>query len=95
MILFLHKFSEKKDISFIIHTDMSDTNDCDCDTIKKVSSVTLPHVWEKVSDNEDLIFKIKMNGVGRNWSKLGHTLKKGVSLPYFPVIEGLVINLEF
>ena len=28
-----------------------------------------------------------MNGAGGNWSKLGYT--------YFPVIEGLVLNLQF
>ena len=72
---------------------MSDSNDSDCDAIVKVSSITLPHAWDEVPDNEDLIFKLKLNGAGGNWSKLAYTLKQGVSLPYFPVIQGLVLNL--
>ena len=73
----LTKNSEKKDKSFLL--TCRDTNDSDCDTIKKVSSVTLPHVWEEVPDNEDFIFQIKMNGAGGNWSKLGHVEER--SLP--------------
>ena len=71
---------------------MSDSSDSDCDAIKKVSSGTFPRVWEEVPDNEDFLFKLKLNGAGGKWSKLCYTLKKGVPLPYFPVIEGLVLN---
>ena len=67
---------------------MSDSDDSDCAPIVKVSSVILPTTWEVVPDNVDFIFKVKMNGVLGKWSKLGYTLKKGVSLPYSPLIEG-------
>ena len=58
---------------------MSDSDDSDCAPIVKVSSVILPTTWEVVPDNVDFIFKVKMNGVLGKWSKLGYTLKKGVS----------------
>ena len=50
---------------------MTDESDSDCDTIQKVSSVTLPPMWEEVPDNVDFIFKVKLNGVGGKWTKLG------------------------
>jgi hypothetical protein len=65
---------------------MSDSDSDCCGPIKKVSSVTAaPVVWDTVPGNEDFTFKVKVEG---KWTMLGYTLKKGVTLPYHPLIEG-------
>jgi len=66
---------------------MSDSDDSDCGPPKKVGSGTQFTGWDIVPENTDFIFKIKLDGT--KWTKLAYTLKKGVTLPYNPVIEGV------
>ena len=69
---------------------MSDSDD-DCVPLKRVNSVTLPLEWEKVPNNADFIFKVKLVEMGGKWWKLAYKLKKGVLLPYSLKLKGLKV----
>ena len=74
---------------------MTDSDDSDCAPLVKVRSVSLPTSWEEVPKDIDFVFKVKLCGQSGKWSKLGYTLRKGVSLPYSPIISGLNLIISF